>query len=123
MNHRSIHGEKRIYHIRLAGNLDDKWADWFEGFAMSSQESAETWLSGEVADQAALHGVLGKINSLGLTLLMVLQTECPCTSNNCVRRKNCAECADYHAENGKPYCFRERTKWNKQCMKLMAKDY
>ena len=69
-----------IYHIRVKGNLDEKWADWFEGFVMTSRDDGETLLTGAVVDQAALHGVLGKIHSLGLPLLLVAQTDCPCSS-------------------------------------------
>ncbi len=64
-----------LYHIRVKGRLDLRWADWFEGFALTSQENGETLLSGTVADQAALHGVLDKINNLGMTLLLVAQAE------------------------------------------------
>jgi hypothetical protein len=64
-----------LYHIRVRGNLDPKWADWFEGFALSSHENGETLLSGKVADQAALHGLLGKINSLGISLIFVVKAD------------------------------------------------
>lgn len=70
-------GEKDIkgtlYHIRVKGSLDPKWVDWFDGFVLTPQDDGGTLLSGRVADQAALHGVLGKINRLGLTLLLVVQ--------------------------------------------------
>ena len=64
-----------IYRIRVKGQLDEKWADWFEGFVMSTCENDETLLSGPVVDQAMLHGVLNKIHSLGLTLLMVTRSD------------------------------------------------
>jgi hypothetical protein len=108
--------EKRIYHIRVKGNLDEKWADWFDGFVMTGRDNGETLLSGAVVDQAALHGVLGKIHSLGMPLLLVAQTDCPCTSKSCPRRGLCGECAAYHGAKGRlPFCFRERTKWDKRC--------
>jgi hypothetical protein len=107
-----------IYHIRVGGNLDPRWADWFEGFVMIARDG-QTLLTGPVADQAALHGLLGKIRGLGLPVLLVAQTGCPCSSKNCPRRGSCRECEAYHAGNGKlPYCFRERTRWNKQCRAL-----
>jgi hypothetical protein len=113
-----LHREN-IYHIRVKGNLDEKWADWFEGFVMTSRGNSETLLTGTVMDQAALHGVLGKIHSLGLPLLLVVQTECPCSKQNCPRRGQCRECAAYHGDKGKlPYCFRARTKWDKRCAVL-----
>jgi hypothetical protein len=110
---------QRIYHIRVQGNLDGRWADWFEGFVMAARDNGETLLSGPVVDQAALHGVLGKIRGLGLPLLLVAQTGCPCPKVNCPRRGQCQTCAAYHGAKGKlPYCFRERTRWDKWCAAL-----
>ena len=62
------------YRIRLKGCLDVKWSDWFEEMAISSK-GAETILTGPVADQAALHGLLIRIRDLNLTLLSVEQTD------------------------------------------------
>ncbi len=105
-----------LYHIRMQGNLGEKWADWFEGFVMTSRPDGETLLTGYVQDQAALHGVLGKIRGLGHPLLLVAQTQCPCSSKRCPRHGHCHECAAHHAARGKlPYCFREKTKWDKHC--------
>lgn len=66
--------EQSTYQIVVQGNLDPKWADWFEGFSMSSRTEGETLLTGEMVDQAALHGALAKINGLGLPLLLVVRT-------------------------------------------------
>ena len=61
-----------IYRIRVKGALDEKWQDWFDGFAITPQTDDEiTTLIGPVADQAALHGLLAKICDLGLPLLLV----------------------------------------------------
>jgi hypothetical protein len=107
--------KESIYHIRVKGNLDEKWADWFEGFVMASRGNGETLLTGAVADQAALQGVLARIHSLGLPLLLVAQTGCPCPSRNCPRHGQCRECAAHYGDNGKlPFCCRERTKWDKR---------
>ena len=62
------------YRIRLKGHLDDKWSDWFEKMEMSTG-GGETILSGQVADQAALHGLLIRIRDLNLTLLSVQRIE------------------------------------------------
>ena len=111
---------EKIYHIRVKGNLDPKWADWFEGFVMASRGNGETVLTGAVVDQAALQGVLTKIHSLGLPLLLVAQTGCPCPSKDCPRHGQCRECAvHYAAKGGQPFCFRERTRWSKRCAALM----
>lgn len=58
------------YRIKLEGHLDTKWSDWFEKMAISSR-SGKTILTGPVADQAALHGLLIRIRDLNLTLLSV----------------------------------------------------
>ena len=58
------------YRIRLRGKLDDNWSSWFEKMDIST-EGGETILSGQVADQAALHGLLIRIRDLNLTLLSV----------------------------------------------------
>ncbi len=110
---------ENIYHIRVKGKLDEKWADWFEGFVMASRSNGETLLTGAVVDQAALYGVLGKIHNLGLPLLLVVQAECPCSKQSCSKRGQCLECAAYHGTNGRlPFCLRERTKWDKRCAVL-----
>ena len=63
--------ERGVYQIRVKGNLDRKWSDWFDGFTIVSQAHDETLLTGPVADQAALHGLLAKVRDLGLPLLLV----------------------------------------------------
>ena len=60
-----------IYRIKVKGNLDQRWSDWFDGFSITPQAGDETLLAGPVADQAALHGLLSKIRDLGLPLLLV----------------------------------------------------
>jgi hypothetical protein len=62
-----------FYRIRVQGILEDRWSDWFDGFEVAPQAGGETLLTGPVADQAALHGLLAKIRDLGLPLLSVDQ--------------------------------------------------
>ncbi len=59
------------YEIRVRGALDARWSSWFEGMHVVSNESGDTTISGPVADQAALHGLLIKIRDLGLHLISV----------------------------------------------------
>jgi hypothetical protein len=63
------------YEIRLKGRLDGRWAAWFEGMTLSHGDDGTTVLRGRVADQAALHGVLGKVRDLGLPLVAVCRVE------------------------------------------------
>jgi hypothetical protein len=52
--------------------LDASWSAWFEGLVVTSDSQLDqTVITGSVADQAALHGVLAKVRDLGLTLLAV----------------------------------------------------
>ena len=59
------------YEIRVEGHLADSWSEWFEGLAVHREENGQTVLSGRLADESALHGVLTKIRDLGLPLIVV----------------------------------------------------
>ena len=63
------------YEIKLKGHLRVQWSDWFENMTITYTAEDNTMLTGEIADQAALHGVLKKINNLGLVLLSVTIAE------------------------------------------------
>lgn len=68
-NHNKLQTSVR-YRIRLKGCLNETWSEWFEEMAIASK-GAETILTGPLADQAALHGLLNRIRDLNLTLLSV----------------------------------------------------
>ncbi len=63
----------QFYEIRLKGYLDAQWATWFDGMSITLEENGDTLLSGPVADQAALHGLLKKVRDLGMPLVSVHQ--------------------------------------------------
>ena len=65
--------QPRQYEIRLAGHLDQRWAEWFDGLTLTQQGDGTTVLHGPVVDQAALHGLLQKVRDLGLPLVSVTQ--------------------------------------------------
>ena len=69
------HDEIWHYEIRVHGHLADPWADWFEGLTLTREENGQTLLSGPVADQAALHGLLRKVRDLAMPLLSVNRVE------------------------------------------------
>ena len=64
-----------VYQIRLKGHLGREWTDWFGGLTITLEEDGNTLLSGPVADQAALHGLLKKVRDVGLPLLSVNSVE------------------------------------------------
>lgn len=64
--------EPRVrYEICVAGLPEPHWPVWFDGLAITSDDDVRTVLSGPVADQAALHGLLARVRDLGLTLVSV----------------------------------------------------
>ena len=64
--------EEATYQIRVPGILDASWSDWFDGFAITVDvDENETELIGSVKDQADLHGILDKLNGLGLPIVLV----------------------------------------------------
>ncbi len=65
----------KVYEIRLKGQLEPRWVKWFDGLAITLEEDGNTLLSGQVADQAALHGLLKKVRDVGLPLLSVNAVE------------------------------------------------
>jgi hypothetical protein len=62
------------YEFSVRGRVGPSLADAFEGMAVSPS-ATQTVLSGLIVDQAALHGVLELIESLGLELLDVRRAE------------------------------------------------
>jgi hypothetical protein len=64
-------GNSTTYKIRVKGHLGPTWAAWFEGMSVKLLSNGESELSGDVCDDAALHGVLVKIRDLGLPLVSV----------------------------------------------------
>jgi hypothetical protein len=63
--------QPQVYEIRFEGHLGFYRAQMFEGLEMVQGPDGETVLTGPVTDQAALHGILGRIRDLGVPLLSV----------------------------------------------------
>jgi hypothetical protein len=63
-------GRPGRYEIHVDGALDDHWADWFGGLQVT-RDGTETVISGLLADQPALHGLLARLRDLGLPLISV----------------------------------------------------
>ena len=71
MSHMPDSNRPVVYEIRIAGHLPAQWSDWFEGLAVTLKPDGTTLLSGPVADQAALYGLLKKVRDLGMPLVAV----------------------------------------------------
>jgi hypothetical protein len=59
-----------IYQIKMQGRLDESWSGWFNGMTVTSDGDTTT-LTGPVADQSALRGILTKLWDLNLALISV----------------------------------------------------
>lgn len=59
------------YEIRIRGHLDRRWSVWFDGMALTQHSDGTTTLRGQVADQAALHGLIQRVRDTGLPLISV----------------------------------------------------
>ena len=72
-------GQPKTYQIKAQGQLDESWSDWFGQMTVAVECDTDslpiTILTGQVIDQAALHGILCRINDLNLPLLSVEQID------------------------------------------------
>ena len=57
--------------IRVRGQIDRGWSDWFGGFSITHNTQGESILEGFIRDQAELRGILCRLADLGLELISV----------------------------------------------------
>jgi hypothetical protein len=71
--------QRARYQIEVVGHLDTRKATWFAGLNLVNDYGEDgtpiTIITGEVLDQATLHGLLTIIRDLGLPLLAVNRLE------------------------------------------------
>lgn len=65
------------FEIRVTGHLAHRWAAFFDGMTLTPQADGTTVISGPVADQSALHGLLRRLSDLGLPLVAVTSAAGP----------------------------------------------
>lgn len=75
-NQLQTHENGGMYEIKIKGILDKHWNQWFEGMTLKRVKNVEsgqecTLITGLIADQPALHGLLAKIRDLNLILVSV----------------------------------------------------
>ena len=63
------------YEIRVEGHLGARWAAWFDGLSITSEDDGTTVLRGPVIDQAALHGLVQKLRDVGMPLISLTPVE------------------------------------------------
>lgn len=66
---------QRTYSIAVQGRLDESWSGWLGSMVVvaggADEEVPVTTLTGPVADQPALRGILNRLWDLNLTLISV----------------------------------------------------
>ena len=70
------------YELRVKGRLESRWAAWFEGLRLTSEDDGTTVMHGPVVDQAALHGLLQKLRDVGIPLISLTPLEAPVTEGH-----------------------------------------
>ena len=58
-----------LVRVRVRGELAPAWSTVFAGLAVATEPDGTTLVRGELADQAAVHGLLAAIRDLGLSLV------------------------------------------------------
>lgn len=62
--------DQTFYEIQVKGYLDAGWNELFEGMTIAWKNNVTT-ISGMIADQAALHGLLARVRDYGLVLISI----------------------------------------------------
>ena len=60
-----------VFQIRIKGHLGHQWTDWFDGMDITLEDDGNTLLTGPVADQSTLHGLIKKVRDLGMPLVSI----------------------------------------------------
>ena len=63
--------KQAVYEIVVKGVLDSRWSRWFADLQIIPQPDGNSLLTGPIADQSALYGVISRLRDLGLVLVSV----------------------------------------------------
>lgn len=74
-NSRTEPVEPTLYQIRIKGHLGPQWTDWFGGLTITLEDNGETLLTGPVADQATLYGLVRTVRDSGLSLISITRAQ------------------------------------------------
>jgi hypothetical protein len=67
--------DRELYRIRVRGQLDANWSDWFAGMEIAADDDGNTTLTGSLRDQSELNALLNRLHQLALTLISVEKLE------------------------------------------------
>jgi hypothetical protein len=67
--------EARHVEIRVRGRLEARWTSWFEGLDITAHTDGTTVIHGPVVDQAALFGLLQRVQDIALPLISVIHVD------------------------------------------------
>jgi hypothetical protein len=67
--------DRAVYQVRVRGHLDEHWSAWLGNLDIDRCEDGTSTLTGTLADQAQLHGVLAGLRDMGITLISVQTLE------------------------------------------------
>ena len=67
--------DRQAYEIRLQGRLSPRWSGALDGLQMTANDDGTTTLAGDLADQAALHGLLQRIRDLGMPIISICRVD------------------------------------------------
>jgi len=74
MNNPNFSGQG-VYVIKVKGHIDETWSSWFEDMAINTGFTEDgtpvTTFTGQLDDQAELHGVIGRIRDINMPLISV----------------------------------------------------
>ena len=63
--------KQAVYEIVVKGVLDSRWSRWFADLQIIPQPDGNSLLTGPIADQSALYGMISRLRDLGLVLVSV----------------------------------------------------
>ena len=61
----------QYYEIRVKGHLDLTWSEWLGGLTIVHEANGDSTLTGQIPDQAALHGLLTIMRDMGMTFISI----------------------------------------------------
>ena len=75
------HSVRYQVRVRVQGELAPSWSAVLADLAVAARPDGTTLVSGDLADQAAVHGLIDAIRDLGLSLISVETVAIPPSSS------------------------------------------